>query len=222
MTTWGFRFELVTYPSGRRYEAEFPQRLWNPAHPDRGALATFTPAAGSLPAFRGFEHLSITVGDLEEASRLFVDALGCEPFYDMEPFVDRHGSDFGAYANVDVRAQPSRVRLLRSPYLNIELVECGHYPGQNRLWPGMLDVGGWHLAFYVDDVDTALDALANLDVRVLGGKKPAYLYESGDDAYTVHYLAPFGMYFELVTYPNGRSHADEFAGPAWHPGHPAG
>ena len=102
--------------------------------------------------------------------------------------------------------------------MNIEIVECPEYPGQNRLWPGMLDVGGWHLAFYVDDVDAALERLAHLDIRVLGGKKPAYLYEAGEEAYTVHCLAPFGLYFELVTYPHGRFREHEFAATALAPG----
>ena len=220
ITGWGMRFELVTFPNGRAYEAAREGRLWNPAEPGTGGPAALVPSGG-VPTFHGFEHLSMTVPDLDEASRLFVDVLGAEYFYELEPVTDRRTSKFGAYANVDARATPSRVRLLRTKYLNLEIVECPEYPGQNRLWPGMLDVGGWHLAFYVDDVDAALEYLAELDIRVLGGKKPAYLCESGDEAYTVHCLTPFGFYFELVTYPDGRYHADQFAGPAWHPGHPS-
>ena len=58
--------------------------------------------AGAVPGFRGFEHVSITVADLDEACELFVGVLGCEPFYDLQPTLERHGSGFGAYANVDV------------------------------------------------------------------------------------------------------------------------
>jgi catechol 2,3-dioxygenase-like lactoylglutathione lyase family enzyme len=221
MTDWGFHFELLTYPNGRAYRDSFEGRLWNPAEPDRGATPSFEPTPGSLPTFRGFEHVSITVPDLDEACDLFVEVLGAESFYDLSGPTDRHTSWFGAYTNVDARAMPTRVRLLRTPYLNVEIVECPPYPGQNRLWPGMLDVGGWHLAFYVDDVDAALARLDQFDLRVLGGKKPAYLYEAGEDAYTVHCVTPFGFYFELVTYPRGRTLADQFAGPAWHPAHPA-
>jgi catechol 2,3-dioxygenase-like lactoylglutathione lyase family enzyme len=221
LTSWGFRFELLTYPQGRAYMESYEDRLWNPAQPDQGS-PSFSPSAGAIPSFRGFEHLSMAVTDLEEASDLFVWVLGCQRFYDFQPAIDRQSSEFGAYANVDVRAAPSCVRLLRSPYLNIEIVECPPYPGQNRLWPGMLDIGGWHLAFYVDDLDLALDHLARFDIRVLGGKKPAYLYEAGEDAYTVHCLASFGLYFELVSYPHGRFRQAEFAGPAWHPGRPVG
>jgi catechol 2,3-dioxygenase-like lactoylglutathione lyase family enzyme len=221
MSAWGFRFELVSYPNGRVYEASSEERLWHPGKPDRGALPRFEPRGG-IPTFRGFEHVSMAVADLDEATDLLVGALGCTVLYDLDVRSDRHTSNFGAYANVDVRAAPTRVRLFRSSYMNFEVVECPPYPGQNRLWPGMHDVGGWHLAFYVDDVDRALEYLADCDLRVLGGKKPAYLYESGEEAYTVHCLASFGFYFELVTYPHGRLRAAEFAGPAWHPAHPAG
>ena len=219
VTSWGFRFELLTFPNGRAYEADYAGRLWNPARPESGPSG-FAPDGG-VPTFRGFEHVGTTVADLDEATRVFVDVLGAEQFYDMEPVLDRHTSGFGAYANVDARATPARVRLFRTRYLNIEVVECPEYPGQNRLWPGMLDIGGWHLAFYIDDVDKALERLGEVDVRVLGGKKPAYKYEAGEQACTVHCLTPFGFYFELVTYPYGRYRADEFAGPAWHPGHPS-
>jgi catechol 2,3-dioxygenase-like lactoylglutathione lyase family enzyme len=221
MTEWGLHFELLTYPNGRAYLEHFADRLWNPARPDRGAACTFTPRPGAVPGFRGFEHLSVAVGDLDEACGLFEGVLGCTRFYDLDPPVDRHGSALGAYANVDVRAAPSRVRLLRSPYLNIEVVECPPYPGQNALWPGMLDVGGWHLAFYVDDVVAAVDHLAAAEnVRILGGKKPAVGHEAGEDAFTVHCLAAFGFYFELVSYPHGRLHEAQFAERTWHPGHP--
>jgi hypothetical protein len=84
----------------------------------------------------------------------------------------------------------------------------------------MLDVGGWHLAFYVDDVDAALGYLAASDVHVLGGKKPAFDLERGDGSYTVHCLAPFGLYFELVTYPAGRPATASLLTQPWHPGHP--
>ena len=46
------------------------------------------------------------------------------------------------------------------------------------------------------------------------------LYEAGEEAYTVHCVLPFGLYFELVTYPQGRYREAEFAGPAWHPSRP--
>jgi hypothetical protein len=122
MSSWGFHFELLTYPNGRAYLADFNSALWNPAAPDRGAPPRLAARPGCLPGFRGFEHLSITVRDLDEACSLLQGVLGAEPFYDLEPPVDPHGSSLGAYINGDARSRPTRVRLLRTPYLNIEVV----------------------------------------------------------------------------------------------------
>jgi len=219
MTSWGFHFELLTYPNGRAYQADFGARLWNPAAPDRDAPPRPAANTASLPGFRGFEHLSITVQDLDEADDMLQGVLGAEPFYDLAPPVDPQGSALAAYINGDARSTPSRVRLFRTPYLNIEVVEAS-YPGQNTLWPAMLDIGGWHLAFYVEDVDAALHHLAGTNVRVLGGKKPAVDIESGQGSYTVHCIAPFGLYFELVTYPAGRPGTASLKTQPWHPGHP--
>ena len=188
MTPWGLHFEIRSDPS---------RGSWTVRD------STYLPRGG-LPTFRGFERISLTVPDLDEASRLFVELLGADLAYDLEP-------------PVDVGATPTKCRVLDREGLNLKVVECPQSPEQNRLWPGMLDIGGWHLAFYVDDVDAALEHLASLDLWVLGGKKPAFNYEAGDEAYTVHCLTPFGFYFELVTYPTGRYRAAEFAVPAWHP-----
>ncbi len=213
MTPWGLHFSLVTQPGG--------DRLWDPARPDRGARPAFRAGAGAIPGFRGFERLRVTVTDLDEACAVFEGALGLEWVGDTDLGAAAPGG-VGPRANVDARAAPTRARVLRSHYLNVELVECPPYPGQNRQWPAMFDVGGWHLAFYVDDIDAASSHLAGEDVILLGSKKPAYLYEAGEEAYTLHGLAPFGLYFELLTYPHGRYRQAEHAGPAWHPGHPVG
>ena len=39
-----------------------------------------------MPGLRGIEHIGFTVPDLEQATRFFVDVLGCEVFYDSGPF----------------------------------------------------------------------------------------------------------------------------------------
>ncbi|MFI5046698.1 MAG: VOC family protein, partial [Acidimicrobiia bacterium] len=194
--------------------------LWDPADPDRGAPPAFEPGAGALPGFRGFERLQITVADLDEASAVFEDVLGFEACGDVPAPADEDGLPLRASANVDARARPSCARVLRSPFLNLELVECPPFPGQRTLWPAMFDVGGWHLAFYVDDVDAAYARLERCDVHLLGAKKPSYHDEAGVDAYTVHCLAPFGLLFELVTYPHGRDGEATRTTSAWHPGHP--
>jgi catechol 2,3-dioxygenase-like lactoylglutathione lyase family enzyme len=212
MTRWGFHFELLTYPKGRAYMDDFEGRLWNPAKPDRGAQLRPTDGRG-VPGFRGFEHLSVAVGDIDEVTRYLEEVLGCERFYEMGQVDDRHGSGFGAYANVDVRVSVSKVRLFRTTYLNLEIIEPD-FPGQNRAWPNLFDVGGWQLALAVDDIDVALEALSNVDVHVLGGKR-----EEPDSGCRVSCMTPFGMYFDLV--PAGSGAGDPAAvGQAWDPAWP--
>jgi len=181
------------------------------------------PRPGAVPGFRGFERMRITVADLDEASAFFTGVLGFQRDADLPPW-PQGGPEGGlrAFANADARAKPTRACALRSPFLKVEVIECPAYPGQNQAWPAMFDIGGWHLAFYVDDIDAAFERLTTCDVHILGRKKPTYSCEAGDGAYTIHCLAPFGLYFELVTYPHGRYLEAEHAGRAWHPARPAG
>jgi catechol 2,3-dioxygenase-like lactoylglutathione lyase family enzyme len=212
MTEWGFHFELCSYPNGRAYMADHERLLWHPAAPDAGATPR-TADAPALPGFRGFEHVSLAVADLDEATAFFEGVLGCERFYDLGRFGDPHGSDFGAYANVDARVRVSNVRLFRSPYLNFEVIEPT-FPGQNRSWPQLLDVGGWQVGMAVDDLDAALDSVRDRNVHVLGGKQDGYLGLAGEDASRVSCLTDFGLYFQLIATPDGGS------APGWHPARP--
>jgi catechol 2,3-dioxygenase-like lactoylglutathione lyase family enzyme len=197
MTPFGLHFE-VAEPA-----RPFPEPSW-------------PPDPGALPGFLGFARLRVAVADLDQATAILEGVLGFERLGDVEPWPPG-GPEGGlrAFANVDARARP-----FSSHRLDVELIECPPYPGQSREWPAMFDIGGWHLALYVDDIDAAFDSLLAGDVHVLGRKKPAYHYEAGEEAYTVHALAPFGLYFELVTYPRGRYLEAEHAAPAWHPGRP--
>jgi catechol 2,3-dioxygenase-like lactoylglutathione lyase family enzyme len=218
MTSWGFHFELLTYPNGRAYMADFDGRLWNPAAPDAGATLR-SPTAKGIPGFRGFEHLSFAVADLDVVSSFLERVLGCERFYDMGPMSDPHGSEFGAYANVDVRVGVSKVRVFRSPYLNLEVIEPS-FPGQNRLWPGLLDVGGWKLVWAVAAIDEALARLRRADVHVLGTKREEEGRAGEGSLWRASCLAPFGFYFDVVHHDPGAP-ATPASRRAWHPGRPA-
>lgn len=213
MTRAGFHFELLTYPNGRAYMDDFDRRLWNPAEPDRGAVSHLSEPP-ALPGFRGFEHLSLAVADIDEATRFFEDVLGCERFYDMGPVADPHGSGFGEYANVDVRVSVSTVRLFRSPYLNLEVIEP-RFPGQNRSWPQRLDVGGWALGVAVDDIGAAFESVREHGIRVLGDPHPVDVGD-GLTRLRLSCLTSFGLAFDLLEGPPERSGTTV----GWHPAHP--
>ena len=217
MTAWGFHFELLTYPNGRAYMADFERSLWNPAAPDAGATGR-TPACRSVPGFRGFEHLSIAVADIEEVTSFLVDVVGCERFYDMGPMADPHGSDFGAYANVDVRVEVSKVRLFRTPFLNLEVIEPA-FPGQNRSWPGLLDVGGWKLDLSVENIDEMIESMQGANIHVLGDKREGHVSSDEGPLCRVSCMTSFGLYFDLVQEDPGQPLALSGV-PAWRPSHP--
>jgi catechol 2,3-dioxygenase-like lactoylglutathione lyase family enzyme len=173
----------------------------------------------SLPGFRGVDHCGFTVPDMEQAVRFFVDVLGCEEFYSLGPFRDDDGDSMQRFFNLHPRTVVEEIRLLRCGNLNFELFQCSA-PERLTQPPTMADVGGQHLAFYVDDIDAAVAHLERHDVRVLGEKLPAPGPEAGLGAYFVYFLSPWGMTLELISYPNGRAYEREHSGRLWNPARP--
>lgn len=171
----------------------------------------------SLPGQRGMEHVAITVPDLEEAVAFFVDVLGCEYFYPIGPFRDPDGIWFADNLDLDPRAEIPRACLLRCGNgSNLELFEY-EAPDQRRQWPPMSDWGGVHLAFYVDDMDAALRYLDDNGVRTLGGSKPGMGVEAGRASTFAHFLAPWGLLLELVSFPHGKVYMEGRERTLWHP-----
>jgi glyoxylase I family protein len=76
-------------------------------------------------------------------------------------------------------------------------------PDQNTEQPRNSDVGGHHVALYVDDLDSAVAYLRDRGVRVLG--EPTASAGAHEGQRWVYFLAPWGMQFELVSYPNGKA-----------------
>ncbi|MFG1608006.1 VOC family protein [Actinoplanes sp. NPDC049265] len=161
-----------------------------------------TPVSG----MRGLEHIAFTVPDLEEAIRFFVDVLGCEHFYDIGPFEDPGGDWFRVNLGLDPRSRVPRAALLRTGHgSNFEIFEY-EAPEQVRRMPRMSDWGGVHLAFYVDDMRQALADLDRHGVRVLGGAKDGIGVEGGEGSSFAHFLSPWGMLLEFVSFPNGKQY----------------
>jgi glyoxylase I family protein len=76
-------------------------------------------------------------------------------------------------------------------------------PDQALTVPKNSDVGGHHIALYVDDLDTAVDYLHSRGVTVLGEPTASKADNLGQR--WVYFLAPWGLQFELVSYPNGKA-----------------
>ena len=59
-------------------------------------------------------------------------------------------------------------------------------------------------------------------VKVLGGKKDGIGVEAGDGSYWAHFLTPWGMLLELVSFPNGKDYMKDSERHLWRPDNPTG
>jgi catechol 2,3-dioxygenase-like lactoylglutathione lyase family enzyme len=175
----------------------------------------------AMPGLRGVEHIAFTVPDLDEAVDFFVDVLGCEYMYPIGPFRDAEGDWFKVNLDLHPRAEIPAACLLRCGHgSNLEIFEY-RAPDQRREMPRMSDWGGVHIALYVDDMDAGLAHLASKGVRILGGKKDGLGVESGEGSSFAHFLSPWGMLLELVSFPHGKAYMTGRERLLWQPTRPA-
>ena len=172
-----------------------------------------------IPGLRGAEHIGFTVPDLDEATSFFVDVIGCELIFELGPF--RADDDWMAtHLNVDSRTVMRKLRFFRCKHgPNFEIFEY-EAPDQNVNQPRNSDVGGHHLAFYVDDFEAAIAYLKEKGVKLLGIPT---VRSSGPNAGRtwIYFLSPWGMQFELVSFPKGMGYEKDAPLLLWHPANPS-
>ena len=119
-----------------------------------------------IPGLRGGDHVGITVPDMEQAHAFFVDVLGFDYVYSLPEM--RHDDDWMLdHLNVEARAVVREIRFYRCRFgLNFEVFEYEPRPDQ-RPQPRNNDLGGHHIAFYVDDMNAAVAYLRAKGVRLL-------------------------------------------------------
>jgi len=173
----------------------------------------------ALPGLLGTEHIGFTVPDLDEAHHFFVDVLGCEFVYSLGPFV-RDDDWMAERLNVHPRAVMRELRFYRcrtGPNFEVFQYET---PEPQAPQPANSDIGGHHLAFYVEDLDAALAYLREHGVRILGEPTASTSHSEGQR--WVYFLSPWGMQLELVSYPQGKAY-ERYPGTTttlWHPADP--
>jgi glyoxylase I family protein len=84
--------------------------------------------------------------------------------------------------------------------------------------PRNSDIGGHHLAFYVDDFDAALEYLKSKKVSILG--EPTLSKSQSEGQKWVYFTSPWGMQFELVSFPAGKAYEKSATTILWHPAKP--
>jgi glyoxylase I family protein len=157
---------------------------------------------GGVPGLTRVDHIGITVPDLAVASRFLRDVLGCEYMYSLGPF--EHDDDWMAeHLNVDPRAVMRQLHFFRCGGQAIFEVFEYSAPEQEATPPRNSDVGGHHVAFYVEDMDAAVSYLRSQGVELCG--EPTASSGPSEGQRWLYFLSPWGMQFELVSYPQGKA-----------------
>jgi catechol 2,3-dioxygenase-like lactoylglutathione lyase family enzyme len=118
--------------------------------------------------------------------------------------------------DVDPAAVIENITLLRIGHsANIELFQYTA-PDQRRTWPRNSDWSGHHVAFYVTDIAAAVAHMQSHGVEQFAGPIP--ITDGPAAGQTINYFrAPFGLFFELISYPNGMAYERGPSRPLWSP-----
>ncbi|SDJ17361.1 Catechol 2,3-dioxygenase [Ferrimonas sediminum] len=165
-------------------------------------------AQAAIPGMRGPDHIGVTVPNLTQATEFFTEVMGCQVFFEMGPFKDPEGNWMQENLNVDPRAEIDVLNMMRCGNgANLELFQY-RAPEQNTTVPRNSDIGGHHLAFYVEDMAAAVTYLKEQQLEIMG--QPKTMTEGPNAGVTwVYFLSPWGMQLELVSYPNGMAYEKE-------------
>ncbi len=171
-----------------------------------------------IPGMRGTDHIGFTVPDLEEAHGFLVDILGCQEVYRLgaklsdEDWMSTH---LGVHPRTVIR----EIRFYRLGHgSNFEVFLYEPADG-HRDQPRNSDVGGHHIAFYVDDLDAAVEYLRTRGVELMGG--PTASKQAATGQRWIYFRSPWGMQFELVSFQGGKEYERDAQLRLWHPAHPA-
>ena len=171
----------------------------------------------AIPGLRGSDHFGFTVPDLDEAEAFLVGVLGAVPVYTL---ASKQADD--DWMTVHLGVHPSTVvRQIRFYRLgngtNLEVFEYHAADGQ-KPQPRNSDIGGHHLALYVDDIDEAAAYLRAREVDVMGD--PVISAGASAGQRWLYFRAPWGMQFELVSFPEGKAYETDADVLLWHPARP--
>jgi catechol 2,3-dioxygenase-like lactoylglutathione lyase family enzyme len=174
--------------------------------------------ADGIPGLRGHDHTGITVPDIKQATNFFVNVLGCKEVMSFGPFADDKGTFMHDLLNVDPKAVIHQITQVRCGYgSNIELFQYSA-PDQRNMTPKNSDVGGYHIAFYVDDIKAAKAYLDSKGVKTFFNLSVDQGPAAGQSIF--YFLAPWGLQMEAISYPNGMAYEKNTAVKLWSPKEP--
>ena len=198
-TPFGTYIELISYPDGMAYQVPSVKPLWSPK------LNGATPEVTTVPGLLGIDHIGITVPDVAAAAAWFARVLGGNNPLTFGPF---SRPDRRLHAPTR-RRRPARGRRRdqdaprRQRPRRRAVPVHGARPGASL--PKNSDWGAHHIAFYVRNIDKAVDYLQSKGAQTRLG--PFAVTAGPAAGQTINYVrTPFGTDIELISYPHGMAY----------------
>ena len=153
---------------------------------------------------RGIEHIGMSVPDLADAERFFIDAFDASVLYRLipeeKPEAKQDGADMSAVNGIDPKCNVvglSMMRLGQGP--NVELFEI---EGMRREKPAeVMDMGLTHFSLLVEDIEATGQAMEKAGATMLEGPKSFFAQEAGEGNCMWFGRTPWGTLIELVQLP---------------------
>lgn len=170
-----------------------------------------------IPGMRGIDHIGFTVPDLDEAEAFLVGVLGAQHVYTLG--AKRADDDWmQVQIGVDPRTVIREIRFYRlGNGSNLEVFQYDAADEQAPQ-PRNSDIGGHHLALYVDDMQAAIEHLRTHGVEIMGNPVASAGPALGQR--WLYFRSPWGMQFELVSFPGGKAYEAQAEVRLWHPVRP--
>jgi len=161
----------------------------------------------------GMDHVGITVPEINQAIEWFEDILGAVAPLTFGPF---EGAFLEGALDVVAGTRIDQITTLRVGHsANIELFQY-EAPGQRRDEPRNSDWTGHHIAFYVTDIEAAIEYMDSRGVHRLFG--PFTLTAGPAAGQAINYFkTPWNSYIEFISYPNGMAYQVPSVKPLWSP-----
>ncbi|AOC96197.1 putative lyase [Flavobacterium anhuiense] len=151
----------------------------------------------------GIDHVGINVPDLNKAVTFFSDVLGFTPVTQLGPIpLD---ADWKKLNHINPDTGAVTIKMINAGNgASIEVFEYADNKG-SKTHPNTDDIGASHIAFYVNDINAAVEYLKSKGVKIIG---EPFTMPSGDTAGEswVYFETPWGSKMELVSYPNGKGY----------------
>jgi catechol 2,3-dioxygenase-like lactoylglutathione lyase family enzyme len=161
----------------------------------------------------GVDHVGLTVPDINQAIEWFEDILGAVAPLTFGPF---QGAFLEGALDVVAGTQIDQITMLRIGHsANIELFKY-ESPGQRQDEPRNSDWTGHHVAFYVTDIQAAIEYMDSRGVERLFG--PFTLTSGPAAGQSINYFkTPWNSYIEFISYPHGMAYQVPSVQPLWSP-----